>query len=145
LWKRHTIADDMANGKKPKRPTAFGGLLNQYMKRRELTQRQFSDLAGQPNSTVSRIIYGDRRPNPDWLPHWVKVLRLDGEAAETFINAGKSARAKGKSDSADYVTELEDRIETLERFALLIGRKAIERGVQFSEESLQFLRSLEQR
>jgi transcriptional regulator with XRE-family HTH domain len=134
----------MASGKKSRKPTPFGALVIQYMKRRELSQRQFSAHAGHPNSMVSRIIYGDRRPNPDWLPHWARVLKLNEEETVAFKEAGRSARAKGKADSQDFIAEKEERIEELERFALLIGRKAIERGVQLGEESLEFLRSLEQ-
>lgn len=136
----------MAAPRKPKRPTPFGAILLSHLKQhrpKKLSGRQFSVLVSQPNSMISRIIYGERRPNPDLLPHWAKVLRLDEQQAAAFIEAGRSARAKGKADSTDYISELEERIAFLERFALLVGRKAIERGAQLSEESLEFLDSLE--
>ncbi len=114
-------------------PPDFGDLLQQLLDepKRQWSQRHFAELAGVSHTQVRRIIDGERTPDPEDLEKWAQIFKLDGKHRHQFIESGRSARAKGKADSSDYVQGLEKKLQNMER--------SVEKAEQRASQAIQSL------
>lgn len=112
---RYARPNPMPKHKHKREPTDFGRLLMEHLARLGISQRQFGERVSRPNTVINRVIYGERRPNPLWIPEWSAALDLDEKQAATFTLAARDARAKGKADSREYIEEITERLDTAEK------------------------------
>lgn len=62
----------------------FVALLRSYMDAQGLTASDFARRVHRTPQSVSAILRGERRPNPDECVIWSRALHLSGERAATF-------------------------------------------------------------
>jgi transcriptional regulator with XRE-family HTH domain len=133
------------------KPVTYGTTLAELLDRRGLTIRGFAKSAGVSHTLIRKIISGEKTPHPDDLIKWAEYFQLSGDDRQHFIDLGRSARAKGKKDSANYIAEVETSVKRLESalsVALAHLRTSVvlleQKGVQVPRGMSKALRDLDE-
>lgn len=92
---------------------SFGEWFRHLVKSAGYSGHTFSDRVGCSHTLVYSVMNDKAAIDPDDLYKWATALHLKGDDAEKFIATGRSIRSKRKSDSAEYVTELESKLSIL--------------------------------
>jgi transcriptional regulator with XRE-family HTH domain len=128
----------------------FGELLKKYVARQGWSLREFDRRVCTGEGFISQVVRGEATPPPDRLLAWATELKLEGREFEEFMAAGRIARAKGKKDSAAYVSQLvekNERLVTAGRAACGLARTLIghleNKGIQVPKELVKQLQRLE--
>lgn len=120
----------------------FGEYLGELLGKYEISALTYAQSLGyKRNGFVSNVIKNNRTPPPKRIEAWAAKLPLDSNERARFLELARSARAKGKRDSADYIGELEARIDRAEQklarsvgLLVVIFEIAHKKGVHFPEQ-----------
>lgn len=72
---------------------SFGDLLAQALERKRLSQKDFAKFARVPQSVVSAVIRGRRKPPKRRVPGWAAILNLSAPERLAWERAAALSRA----------------------------------------------------
>lgn len=112
----------------------LGLILKELLKERSLSIRKFSELAGIDTATVSRIINGKRKANPEHLQRFADCLGIP--MAELFVAAGYPIEQK-QSDIHTSIDSIQDFLDSsnfcTKKFSIESVEQELARYEQFSQ------------
>ncbi|MBS4214560.1 helix-turn-helix domain-containing protein [Neobacillus rhizophilus] len=100
-----------------KRDNKLGLLLKKLLKERSLSMRKLSELTGIDTATISRIINGKRKAQPEHLQKFADYLGVP--ISELFIAAGFAVEEKKEIQQSDITMSVESIQKLLEASNLI--------------------------
>ncbi len=107
--------------------------------------REFAKASGAHFSTISQCSTRGLAPPLQHLSGLADALDLAGDERDTFVRAGKRAKAISQAEAWPYIESLEAELTVISRFSLLLVGKAIKKGIKLDQEAVEMLRLIEQR
>ncbi|MFJ5624347.1 helix-turn-helix domain-containing protein [Peribacillus loiseleuriae] len=90
----------------------LGSVLKGILKERSLSMRKLSELTGIDTATISRIINGKRKANPEHLQKFAHSLGVP--TAELFVAAGYDIEQKPKQEKLD--SDIQRSVNSIQNF-----------------------------
>lgn len=104
--------------------------LQMLLDENNMNQKELAHKVGVTEVTISRYMNGERKPR-------VEIINKIAEALNTTTDY-----LLGRSDIRNPYKEEDEKLSDLDKFLLELKKKAIERGIEFNEDSVDDLLDL---
>lgn len=94
----------------------FSDVLKDALQRAEMSTRDLADRSDTSQSTISKCLNGASPPLYA-LDIWARLLGLEGQDFDEFVELGRQAKAHNNRANSQYFSALESRIAKMEKEA----------------------------